>query len=68
MDKKVKVSIETVNETKYFTMSCDAYWGLLNMIDNHPGCFIRIPGTNVVINTAQIVYIYHREISESEII
>ena len=68
MSRKVKVSIETVNETKYYTMSYDDYMDFLYKLEDKSYRFIKIPGTNVVLNSTLVVYIYHRDLSEGETI
>lgn len=68
MSGKVKVSIETVNETKYYTMSYDDYMDFLYKLEDKSYRFIKIPGTNVVLNSALVVYVYHRDLSEGETI
>ena len=65
-DKKYKVSIETRNSTKYYSMSEAEYDDFLYMLDNGVSKFIKIPGSDLLVNVDQIVYIYAREIKSSE--
>ena len=61
IDKKYKVSIETKNSTKYYSMSEAEYDNFLYMLDNGTSKFIKIPGSSLFVNVDQIIYIYARE-------
>ena len=65
-DKKYKVSIETRNSTKYYSMSEAEYDDFLYMLDNGASRFIKIPGSDLLVNVDQIVYIYAREMKSGE--
>ena len=65
-DVKLKVSIETRNGVKYFTMSLVDFDDMMYKIDSHRDTFINIPGSKLFINIDQIIYIYSREIKEGE--
>lgn len=64
-DKKYKVSVETRNSTKYYDMTEAEYDNLLYMLDSGVR-FMKIPGSNLLVNVDQIVYIYARETKSGE--
>ena len=47
-------------------MSEAEYDDFLYMLDNGVSKFIKIPGSDLLVNVDQIVYIYAREIKSSE--
>lgn len=64
--KKYKVTIETRNGAKFFTMSADEFDSMMHFIDYTQGTFVKVPGSNLYINIPQIVYINVREIKDGE--
>lgn len=60
-NKRLKVSIETKNSTKYFSMTQAEFDDMMYLIDSHRETFVKIPGSNLYVNIDQIIYIYTRE-------
>ena len=65
-DKKVKISIETKNGTKYFTMKQCEFDEMLYQMDSHMTTFVKVPGSNIYMNIDQIIYIYVRDVKTGE--
>lgn len=65
-DKMLKVSIETKISTKYFSMTQSEFDEMIYQMDSHMTSFVKIPGSNLLVNVDQIIYIYSREVKVGE--
>ena len=65
-EKKYKVSIETRNSTKYYSMKESEYDNLMYSLESGNSQFIKVPGSNLFVNVNQIVYVWAREEKPAE--
>ena len=65
-EKKYKVSIETRNSTKYYSMKESEYDNLMYLLESGNSQFIKVPGSNLFVNVNQIVYVWAREEKPAE--
>lgn len=65
-EKRYKVSIETRNSVKYYTMKESEYDNLMYLLESGNNHFIKVPGSSLFVNVDQIVYILAREEKPAE--
>ena len=64
--ERFKVSIETVNGTKYYVMSRMELNTLIRDVNSRTNRFVKVPTSDLYYNVDNIVHIYYREMKEGE--